>query len=223
MHHTNPPAARTLAWRILAALLLLGCGASALAGPPGAPGLTGPIGSTGPTGPTGKPAATALADPTRPPAALLATVPLRGTAAALPGSGTGVGTAATDTRGLASTISASLPTPVLQSVQMPLRGPAVAMVDGRLVVTGDTVGTRTVLSIDSQGLVLRGDGGTERLSLLGGNAKQAPGSITINRTPSFVAAPALDAAPLAQTERNPAGPPQLPNGGTMSLVGRIKP
>ena len=209
MQHPTPPAARTLAWRNLAALLL-GCGASALAGPPGAPA---------PSGPTGKPAAAALADPTRPPAALLATAPLRGAAAALPASGS----AATGTRSLATTAAFSLPANLLQSVQMPLHGPAVAMVDGRLVTAGDTVGTRTVLSIDSQGLVLRGDGGTERLSLLGGSAKQAPGSITINRTPSFVAAPALDAAPLAQTERNPAGPAQPPNGGTMSLVGRIKP
>ena len=209
MQHPTPPAARTLAWRNLAALLL-GCGASALAGPTGAPATTGP---------TGKPVVTALADPTRPPAALVAAVPLRGAAAALPASAT----AATGARSLASPAAVALPAHLLQSVQMPLRGPAVAMVDGRLVTTGDTVGTRTVLSIDSQGLVLRGDRGTERLSLLGGSAKQAPGSITINRTPSFVAAPALDAAPLAQTERNPAGPAQPPNGGTMSLVGRIKP
>ena len=206
MRQPTPTDTRALAWRNLAALLL-GCSASALAGPTGAPATTGP---------TGKPAVTALADPTRPPAALVAAVPLRGAAAALPPSATG-------TRSLASPAAVALPAHLLQSVQMPLRGPAVAMVDGRLVTTGDTVGTRTVLSIDSQGLVLRGEGGTERLSLLGGSAKQAPGSITINHTPSFVAAPALDAAPLAQTERNPAGPAQLPSGGTMSLVGRIKP
>ena len=210
MRHPNPPAARTLAWRNLAALLL-GCGANALAGPPGTPA---------PSGPTGKPAAAALADPTRPPAALLATAPLRGAAAAaLPASGS----ATTGTRNLAATAAFPLPANILQSVQMPLRGPAVALVDGRLVTAGDAVGTRTVLSIDSQGLVLRGDGGTERLSLLDGSAKQAPGSITTNRTPSFVAAPTLDAAPLAQTERNPAGLAQPPIGGTMSLVGRIKP
>ena len=212
MQHPTPPAAPTLAWRNLAALLL-GCGASALAGPPGPPGAPAP------SGPTGKPAAAALADPTRPPTALLATAPLRGAAAALPASGA----AATGTRNQATTAALSLPANLLQSVQMPLRGPAVAMVDGRLVTAGDTVGTRTVLSIDSQGLVLRGDGGTERLSLLDGSAKQAPGSITTHRTPSFVAAPAPDAAPLAQTERNPAGLAQPPNGGTMSLVGRIKP
>ena len=209
MRQPTPTDTRALAWRNLAALLL-GCSASALAGPTGAPATTGP---------TGKPAVTALADPTRPPAALVAAVPLRGAAAALPASAT----AATGTRSLASPAAVALPAHLLQSVQMPLRGPAVAMVDGRLVTTGDTVGTRTVLSIDSQGLVLRGEGGTERLSLLGGSAKQAPGSITINHTPSFVAAPALDAAPLAQTERNPAGLAQPPNGGTMSLVGRIKP
>ena len=209
MQQPTPHGKRRLAWRNLAALLL-GCGANALAGPTGAPAPSGPI---------GKPAGTALADPTRPPAALLATVLLRGAAAALPASGT----AAAGTRNPATTAALPPPAPLLQSVQMPLRGPAVAMVDGRLVMAGDTVGTRTVLSIDNQGLVLRGGSGTERLSLLDGSAKQAPGSITTHRTPSFVAAPAPDAAPLAQTERNPAGLAQPPDSGTMSMVGRIKP
>lgn len=203
MQHTTPPAGTALARRKLAALLL-GCSAIAWAGPPGA--------TTG----------AALADPTRPPAALMTPAPLRGAATALPASA--AATAATGTRGLAVAVPAVLAASVLQSVQLPLRGPAVAMVDGRLVKTGDTVGTRTVLSIDSQGLVLRGNsGGTERLSLLAGSAKQAPGSITTASTASFVAAPALDAAPLAPTERHPAGVPQPPNGSTLSLVGRIKP
>lgn len=202
-HTTTPPAGTTLARRKLAALLL-GCSAGALAGPPGAT------------------AGAALADPTRPPAALTTPLPLRGAATALPASGPS--TAARGARGLAATVPAAVPTIVLQSVQLPLRGSAVAMVDGRLVKAGDTVGTRTVLSIDSHGLLLRGDSGaTERLSLLAGSAKQAPGSITTASTVSFVAAPALDADPLAPTERHPAGVPLPPTGGTLSMVGRIKP
>ena len=209
----RPTAALT--WRQLATLWL-GCGANALAG--------GPPGPLGPSGTTGTSAAAALADPTRPPAALMAASPGRSVAPASGASATTSG--ARSLAGAASAVSAvlaGLPTPVLQSLQLPLQGPAVAMVDGRLVKAGDTVGTRTVLSIDSQGLLLGGNGGTERLTLLGGPAKQAPGSITTTRTASFTPALALTADPPAQPERNPAGPPQPQAGGTLSLVGRIKP
>ena len=203
MQRSIPPTGTARA-RLKLAAMLLGCSASAWAGPPGTtPGA-------------------ALADPTRPPAALMAPAPLRGAATAVPASH--AATDATGARGLAATVPAAPVANVLQLVQLPLRGAAVAMVDGRLVKAGDTVGTRKVLSIDSQGLTLRGDSGaTERLSLLAGSAKQAPGSITTASTVSFVAAPALDADPLASTERHPAGVPQPPTGSTLSLVGRIKP
>ena len=170
-----------------------------------------------------------LADPTRPPPGL-AGVPMPG--ASRTARGLAAGGPVTAARAAAATAPArALPAEVLQSVQLPVRGPAVAMVDGQLVKAGDKVGDRLVLSIDSQGLVLRGDAGTERLWLLGpSSAKQAPGSITITRTASFVPAlrtpdpaPTPDADPNPRTERS-ASPPALPTtAGTLSLAGKTAP
>jgi hypothetical protein len=220
VHHPKPTTATAtatlLTWRPLAAVLLA-CSAGALAGP------TGPTGPTRSPGPTGSPAAAVLADPTRPPAALLASPALRGAVQAASGAAASVLGARSLAAAAALPVPVPVPASVLQSLQLPIHGPAVAMVDGRLVKAGDTLGTRTVLSIDSQGLVLRGDGGSERLTLLAGPAKQAPGSITTTSNTRFVAASTLDADPLAQTERSPPGLSQPPAGGTLSLVGRIKP
>ena len=170
-----------------------------------------------------------LADPTRPPPGLVGAPLPAGSAtprgpAAPPGGGPGPAA-----RVAAAALPARvLPAEVLQSVQLPVRGPAVAMVDGQLVKAGDKLGDRVVLSIDSQGLVLRGDAGTERLWLLGTSAKQAPGSITITRTASFVPAPrapdpAPEADPSPRTERA-ASPPALPVApSTLSLAGKSPP
>lgn len=167
-----------------------------------------------------------LADPTRPPAALVA-VQLHG-----PGASTAGPSATLALRGAAASAPATAPAPaaasVLQSVQVPVRGPAVALVDGRLVKAGDMVGKRTVLSIDSQSLVLRGDSGTERLWLLAGNSKQAPGSIVTTHSASFVPAPQVpDTAPepdaRARAESGSAGPLQPGPGAALSLAGRTQP
>ena len=173
-----------------------------------------------------------LADPTRPPATLAA-APLPAAALGQRGApapaASGPGAAAR----LAAAAAAALParpltTEVLQSVQLPVRGPAVAIIDGQLVKAGDKVGDRVVLSIDSQGLVLRSDTGSERLWLLGASAKQAPGSITTSRTASFVAAPrapdpAPEADPAPRTERK-TSPTALPAAaGTLSLAGKTPP
>ncbi len=212
-------------------------------GPAGATGLAGPAGPARPGRATPCAAAALLlaaaalvqagplADPTRPPPGLAgtpgpggaATPAPRGPAALAAG---GPGTAA---RAASAAEPAKVLAPeVLQSVQLPARGPAVAMVDGQLVKAGDKLGDRLVLSIDSQGLVLRGDTGTERLWLLGASAKQAPGSITITRTASFVPAPrapdpAPEADPTPRTERV-ASPQALPAAaGTLSLAGKTPP
>ena len=165
-----------------------------------------------------------LADPTRPPAALVVVQP-HGPAASA------VGTAPV-LRSAAASAPAAAPATVLesvlQSVQLPVRGPAVAMVDGRLVKAGDMVGRRMVLAIDSQGLVLRGVTGHERLWLLAGNSKQAPGSIVTTHAVSFVAAPqapdpALEIDTRARPERSGAGPFQPGLGAALSLAGRTQP
>lgn len=134
-----------------------------------------------------------LPDPTRPPSAVLAAT----AAAALPGG-----------RPLGEPTTPAPPPalPVLQAVQLPARGLASALIDGRLVRVGDTVGERqTVSAIDAQGVNLRGPGGPQRLSLLSGDAKQPAGSILITRSTSF--APATGTHPAdAPSPGSPAGP-----------------
>ena len=175
-----------------------------------------------------------LADPTRPPAALVAVQPHG------PGASTAGPSATPALRSAAASAPATAPAPaaasvlqpvlqsVLQSVQVPVRGPAVALVDGRLVKAGDMVGKRTVLSIDSQSLVLRGDSGTERLWLLAGNSKQAPGSIVTTHSASFVPAPqapdtAREPDARARAEGGSAVPLQPGPGAALSLAGRTQP
>ena len=167
-------------------------------------------------------AATALADPTRPPAGL---------AGITTGSGPGGG-AVPMAQGSPSAphsphAAASQPVvppllPLVQALHLPQRGAASAIVDNRLVRAGDKVGARTVLSIDSQGVLLRAamGNGTERLSLFGsagssgssdysGNAGKVPaGSVTVRSaasfTPARLPAPAVDADPPATASRTSA-------------------
>ena len=167
-------------------------------------------------------ATTVLADPTRPPAGLasIATVPGPG-AAAVP---------MAQSHPSAPRPAASQPVvpplvPLLQALHLPQQGAASAIVDNQLVRAGDKVGERTVLSIDSQGLLLRATtgNGTERLSLFGvsissgssggssssGNVGKVPaGSATVRSAASFTPArlPALanDADPPATASRTSA-------------------
>ena len=171
-----------------------------------------------------------LADPTRPPAALATLQPQL-----LANSSSGVGAApalrsvaASAPTAAPATVPQSVSQSVLQSVQLPVHGTAVAMVDGRLVKVGDMVGRRMVLTIDSQGLVLRGDTGVERLWLLAGSSKQAPGSIVTTHAVSFVPVPqvpdpALEIDARARPERSSAGPLQPGPGAALSLAGRTQP
>lgn len=163
------------------------------------------------------PAATAgpLADPTRPPAALLAPGGLA--AAALPHRAN-----ADTARAIAAAARAAEPPPpsapaVVQAVQLPAQGEALALVDGRAVKVGDAVDGRTVLAIDGQGLLLKGPRGPERLWLLAGTPKQAAGSLTGTATARYQpAAPA--AAGGAADSANPSNPP-----AALSLAGRTAP
>lgn len=136
-----------------------------------------------PAGPQNGP----FSDPTRPPAALSAPGGLA--AAALPHQ------ANRDTaRAIAAAQRAADPPPppapvLVQAVQLPTSGAALALVDGRLVKVGEQIDGRAVLAIDAQGLLVKGLRGPERLWLLGGAPKQAAGSITQGQTARYQAAP----------------------------------
>jgi hypothetical protein len=183
-----------------------------------------------------------LADPTRPPAALMAPGGLA--AAALPHRAN-----ADTARAIAAAARAAEPPPpaapiLVQAVQLPASGAALALVDGRHVKVGDQVDGRAVLAIDAQGLLLKGPRGPERLWLLGGSPKQAAGSITGNATARFQAAPlpgqpaegtatgpatnpapgAADRSPLPNTPTLPSTISTTPAApGSLSLAGRTAP
>ena len=123
---------------------------------------------------------------------------------------------------------------LLQGIQTSSRNPPLAMVDGQLVKVGDSVAGRTVLAIDSQGLLLRGPAGHERLWLLTDSPKQTAGSITTTRSAAYQpASSATGAAPDAEAvqraerngERNSTPNTATPagNAAALSLVGRTTP
>ncbi|MDH4392956.1 MAG: hypothetical protein QE285_16235 [Aquabacterium sp.] len=158
---------------------------------------------------TGAAQAGPLADPTRPPAAL--TAPGGPAAAALPHR------ANLDTaRAIAAAARAATPPPPpaalprLQSVQLPAQGKALALVEGRLVQVGDLLDGRAVLAIDSQGLLLQGPRGPERLWLLAGTPKQAVGSISHSQSARFQAAPGVGTAGDATAGTSAAQPLAAP-------------
>ena len=166
-----------------------------------------------------------LADPTRPP-------PAQG-----PVGGPRVSTGARPAAAaLAPVVVAPLPLPLLQSVHIPAAGPTqgLALIDGQPVRAGDTVAGRLVLSIDHQGLLLRGVAGNERLWLLGGSPKQTAGSILTTRSARYVPAlvedvTASDPETASSTERSARSPqasalPARPaTTGPLSLAGKNAP
>lgn len=166
-------------------LVLLGCGAGAL--------------SAGP-----------LADPTRPPSSLAAAAHGATPVARPAGSDANPGrsnAALTATTALPAAAPAPLAGLLLQSVQSPARGPALAMINGQLVKVGDAVAGRQVVSIDAQGVLLRGPDGSERLPWLGDSPKQQAGSILTSQGTQFTPTPdgADPAAPreaMPRAERN---------------------
>ncbi len=161
-----------------------------------------------------------LADPTRPPAA-----------AGQPAGAAETGPArARDGRATppaARPVAAAVPLPVLQSVRVPATGPATAMIDGQSVQAGDSVGGRLVQAIDRQGITLAGRPVPERVLLLSGSPKQAPGSIATTHATRYEPA-AADAPDTPQRADRPGL--ALPNATTfpttpvpLSVAGRTPP
>lgn len=178
-----------------------------------------------------------LADPTRPPSSIEAVgAPMGAAHRANPATARAIAAAAR----AAQVEEAPMPLPAVQSVQVPARGPAVALLDGRVVRVGDSLAGRTVIAIDSQGVVLRTERGDraektdkadkagkttkaeaplERIWLLGGSPKQPPGSVTAMQA-AYVPAPSASAAQPGNASRTAAGtPPPNAAPGPLSLAG----
>ena len=97
-------------------------------------------------------------------------------------------------RGVGAVDAATAPAPVrpmLQSLQVPVRGESSALVDGRVVRVGDRLGETVVVTIDTQGILLRGPRYEQRIALVPGGGK----------TPSTSADTAV-----ASTAESTAGP-----------------
>jgi hypothetical protein len=66
--------------------------------------------------------------------------------------------------------------PQLQSIQIGTDGSATALVDGRLLQAGDTLGSSRIAAIDAEGLTLRNaQGRVERLSLISSSIAKRDG------------------------------------------------
>jgi MSHA biogenesis protein MshK len=122
----------------------------------------------------------ALADPTRPAAALAAASV--GPAASRPSSG--------------NVRAASGVAPRLQSIQLRAGGQATALLDGRVVRIGTRIGERTVVNIDAQGMTLRGARGNEQLLTLLSGVHKTPSA----QTPDVVWPVAVGAKDMARKE-----------------------
>lgn len=116
-----------------------------------------------------------LPDPTRPPNAVLRAMsakqgggqaPMAAAPAAQPASAAASG---------ASAPEPAKRVPRLTSVRLSAELGSVALLDGRMVGVGDRVGDSTVVSIDDDGVVLRGAKGLQRLSLTPAVSKRWPG------------------------------------------------
>ncbi|MBC7726882.1 MAG: hypothetical protein H7242_04590 [Microbacteriaceae bacterium] len=113
--------------------------------------------------------------------------------------------------------------PVLQSVRVPVSGPALAMIDGQLVKAGDTVGGRLVQAIDQQGITLSSPAGAERVPLLGGNPKQPPGSIATTHATRYEPAAAEASDLPARSDRPGLAMPYPTTPVPLSVAGRTVP
>lgn len=116
-----------------------------------------------------------LPDPTRPPNAVLRAMSAKQGGGQAP---MAAPPAAQPASAAASAASAPEPAkrgPRLTFVRLSAELGNVAFLDGRLVVVGDRVGDSTVVSIDDDGVVLRGAKGLQRLSLTPAVSKRWPG------------------------------------------------
>ena len=95
-------------------------------------------------------------------------------------------------RGVGAVDAATAPAPVrptLQSLQVSPHGGSSALVDGRVVRVGDRLGETVVVTIDAQGISLRGPRYEQRIALLpgGGKTVSTTASTTANSTVSSTA------------------------------------
>ena len=114
-----------------------------------------------------------LPDPTRPPNSVKWSSPSSGASGApglaAPAAASGASSAAT------AKAAASSPRRLL-SIRTTGEGEGMALIDGQLVSVGDRVGNATVVSMDSDTVVLRGAQGLQKLSLMPTVNKTAPGA-----------------------------------------------
>lgn len=137
-----------------------------------------------------------IADPTRPPAALLPTAPR----AAAPGAGAS-----------APPPRPAAPLPVLQAVLRPANGQATAMIDGRVIQVGEPVGDWTLHAIHPDAVLLRNGTRQLRLALLTGLNNATPPLLPTAATARTAAAPearpsappSVDPLPLALPKEEP--------------------
>jgi hypothetical protein len=107
------------------------------------------------------PSAVAWADPTRPAGIVAAE---------------GAASAPRVARAAVAASAAAPAIPQLQSIQIGSDGSATALVDGRLLQAGDTLGGSRIAAIDAQGLTLRtAQGRVERLSLISSSIAKRDG------------------------------------------------
>jgi hypothetical protein len=121
--------------------------------------------------------------------------PLPPTAWADPTRPAGAATAAPDApRALPAQRAASAPPPAvpqLQSVQLGAGGQASALVDGRLLQTGDALGAARIMAIDADGLTLRdAQGRSQRLRLISTAIAKQAATAPAGHTSALAAAPA---------------------------------
>jgi hypothetical protein len=153
-------------------------------------GMSGPADAQAPNSPAARPSA-ALADPTRPPAALAGS--------ARTGNPTQTSVSA-GTFGMTTTVRPARPPvvpPQLQALHLPRDGgPPSALVDGRLLHIGDRLGDWTVQAIRADAVWLRqARGTTQRLALLPAlNPSAAPTSPAGTEEPLHLAATAAASA-----------------------------
>lgn len=113
-----------------------------------------------------------LPDPTRPPNAVLRSMNSK-TAGTMPAAPQGTAEAPS---GASAPARPPKREARLTSVRVSATGhDNVALIDGQLVQAGDRVGDSTVVSIDDNGVVLRGAKGPQRLSLTPEGGKRWPG------------------------------------------------
>ena len=85
----------------------------------------------------------------------------------------------------------------LQSLQVSAGGESSALVDGRVVRVGDRLGETVVVTIDTQGILLRGPRYEQRIALVPGGGKTAPTTPNMGvSTAASASSAAILSAPL---------------------------